>query len=520
MCRSPSASIRFWSADPIGHRGAEYLVEHWDEFNYDARRQAFYRHCGDIKATLFEGGIHNWLPAALAVVLENIRAGEGSWVDQLFSTRAFCKRKNILIGDLRDVANAEWGVDLAEHALVQVGLSHRMYQSLRNAFNKSIYTPVNTTDELDSRSGMYTPRPWYVCPVLGTRFNLPEPLPPLYKTLDRMKESLAPMGLVLSSDGKISERPLLSTLRETFKRDRDVLKVFDVQRPAHPCFGIDHATISGARDFTQGGVTMGGCYKSGSLLSEQKHVTLCVGRYHDDGSGLAAILGPKPERGVVGIANEFRMLSDSGLLDMGDGTSIPCEPVVCLDMAAWRGITRKRGKCAAVCACRGLEKLQSYPGANGIPDLPTGETLADFHMAQSIARDQCAYGTAKMELPSLQDATHLLPEGWDFDRDGPWSCSWCDEVIYTTLGQQLNATTALAALRARASHGAPDDRKAAKKELDLKLKEHAELHGDAILFGELIMTNASGTKPFIIDPMHCLELNLIKHYGSTRLATG
>ena len=210
------------------------------------------------------------------------------------------------------MANAEWGVDLAEHALVQVGLSHRMYQSLRNAFNKSIYTPVNTTDELESRSGMYTPRPWYVCPVLGTRFNLPEPLPPLYKTLDRMKESLATMGLVLSSDGKISERPLLSTLRETFKRDRDVLKVFDVQRPAHHCFGIDHATISGARDFTQGGITMGGCYKSGSLLSEQKHVTLCVGRYHDDGSGLAAILGPKPERGVVGIANEFRMLSDSG----------------------------------------------------------------------------------------------------------------------------------------------------------------------------------------------------------------
>lgn len=179
-------------------------------------------------------------------------------------------------------------------------------------------------------------------------------------------------------------------------------------------------------------------------------------------------------------------------------------------MAAWRGITRKRGKCAAICACRGLESLQSFPGANGIPDLPLGDTLADFHVAQSMARDQCAYGTSKMEFTSLHAATHLLPKGWDFAKDGPWSCSWCDEVIYTEFGEQLAATTALAALRAQASHGEPAARKETKTELDLKLKLHAELHGDAILFDDLIMTNYSGTKPYIIDPMHCLELNLMK----------
>jgi hypothetical protein len=83
-------------------------------------------------------------------------------------------------------------------------------------------------------------------------------------------------------------------------------------------------------------------------------------------------------------------------------------------------------------------------------------------------------------------------------------------VIYTAVGQQLKATTELAALRARASYGDPADRKAAKTELDLKLKTHADLHGDAILFAELIMTNKSGTKPYLIDPMHCLELNLMK----------
>ena len=70
----------------------------------------------------------------------------------------------------------------------------------------------------------------------------------------------------------------------------------------------------------------------------------------------------------------------------------------------------------------------------------------------------------------------------------------------------------LAALRARASAGAPDsaDRKEAKKELNDILKAHADLHGDALLLEPLIMLNESGTKPFIVDPMHCLELNLMK----------
>ena len=66
------------------------------------------------------------------------------------------------------------------------------------------------------------------------------------------------------------------------------------------------------------------------------------------------------------------------------------------------------------------------------------------------------------------------------------------------------------ALRTRASMGDPADRKAAKTELDGILKDHAELHGDALLLEELIMQNKSGTECYIVDPMHGLELNLMK----------
>ena len=293
-----------------------------------------------------DAGADNWLPSALAVILDHMPTENGTKVDQLFSTRQFCKRKNELISDLRDLLHAEWGLALAQHAIIDVGLSHSQYQALRNAWSKSIFKPKNTVStDVSPNAGMYTKRPWYTCPVLGTTFNLPEPLPPYYKTQAYMKEALKPMGLNLSVDGKISERSFLTTLKETFKRDAAVLKVFDVHRPAHPCFGIDHASISGARDFTQGGLTMGGCYKKGSLLSEQKHVTLCIGLHHDDGKGLSAMLGPKAASesagekrpAIIGIAEEFRQLSDSRSLDMGaDDEGIPCEPVVCLDFAAFR----------------------------------------------------------------------------------------------------------------------------------------------------------------------------------------
>eukprot|EP00966_Prymnesium_polylepis_P016105 372236-Prymnesium_polylepis.1 len=203
--------------------------------------------------------------------------------------------RHTFVSSLRDILHGEWNLDLAQHALVDVGLSVSQYQALRNAFSKSLYKPKKTVDDdLDPRAGMHSKRSWYTCPVIGTTFHLPEPLPPYYKCQAFMKETLAPMGLHLSKDGKISERSFITTLQETFRRDANVLKVFDVSRPAHPCFGIDHASISGARDFTQGGITMGGCYKKGSLLSEQKHVTLCIGLHHDDGKGLRAMLGPKP----------------------------------------------------------------------------------------------------------------------------------------------------------------------------------------------------------------------------------
>lgn len=200
---------------PAGHRGADWLLDHWDDYNKNSRKVAFWRHCEDIRDALEGGGVGNWLPNALAVVLEAMPAGDaGSWVDVLFASRQFARRKNVLISELRQVAQAEWGVDLAQQAITEFGLSSRQYQDLRIAFSRYLYTPT-AASENTTRAGMFTPRPWYKCPFFGTVFNLPEPLPPWYRVQELMKASLASMGLHLSQDGRISERSFITTLQQT-----------------------------------------------------------------------------------------------------------------------------------------------------------------------------------------------------------------------------------------------------------------------------------------------------------------
>ena len=91
---------------------------------------------------------------------------------------------------------------------------------------------------------------------------------------------------------------------------------------------------------------MGGCYRKGSLLSEQKNVTLCIGLHHDDGKGLRAMLGPKPASesagekrpAIIGIAEEFRQLSDSGSLDMGADEMAICRLLGFCSVQVWRSL--------------------------------------------------------------------------------------------------------------------------------------------------------------------------------------
>ena len=138
--------------------------------------------------------------------------------------------------------------------------------------------------------------------------------------------------------------------------------------------------------------------------------TCAIGQMHDDTSGLRAILGPqaafKTEAGLEmpatkGIGAEIAQLCEDGELD-----GVPVRPKFSLDFAAIRGFRAGRGKCAALCACRGQECLQSYPGGGDIPDLPAGDTVEEYRAAEAIAQEQCSWASDKMKFGSLRSAAH------------------------------------------------------------------------------------------------------------------
>ena len=474
---------------PDGHRayaGHRELALKWGTMSTANRSRAMRRHTADISDIFDANGADNWSPAALARVLV-----DKGLLDQLMGTRPFARKKLELVVALREVLTAEWNAELACFIVNELELSNRKYSKLRLALCKA-------HDEF------WRKKVWYQCPVTGKVINMPEPLVSNHVWKARMTEKLKPYDLQLSDDGKISQRAMLVTLKANLRRDAAHLRDFTKEDPAFPCFGIDHAAISRVREFSHGGLTMGGCYRGDAPISEMKHTTLVVGQHHDDAAGLEKMLGPQKDRGVVGIAREFEALDEARELDL-DGECVPCIPKICLDLAAARGMRKCRGKAACLCACATSEQLQSYPGQLDPPirDLPSGNTIADFFAARDLAQSQCSYGSELMEYPSLRSSAHLLPEGYDFSVSGAWSCPWCGDEVWTEKGQLEADMARLLELREGAKFN-----KELKAELDKELKAHAELHASTIKYEDQVIK--VGTNRYIVDPLHCLLLNLAK----------
>ena len=482
---------------PPGHAGAEQLAARWPTMSKAARNQAFWRHCTDIETALVKAGIDDWNVAALARVLH--------WremVPDIMSTKPFCLEKNSLVANLTDVLAAEYNVNLAMHVLSDVELSLGQYQKLRLAFCKT-----------HSEKG-WEKILWYQCPSSGKKFFMPEPLVSIHVMKREQQKKLQPHGLLLSNDGKVSQRSLYGTLRMMMDRDKSHLKDFTTERPAQPVWGIDHATISGARDFTHGGISLGAMYKPGSACtSELKMCTCVIGQYNDNTEGLLKMLGPKPafktEGGLdmpaaVGIGAELAQLCTEGELD-----GVPTRPKISVDFATLRGARAGRGKCAAVCCCKGQDQLHSYPGNGTIPDLPTGDTEDAYHAAAQLADEQCSWGSDLLCYPSLRSASHTPPIDWDFEAQGPWSCSWCERagkphVIWRSWAEFDADVSRLKQLKLAAS----DDRQV-KSAYDNEMKRHSDAHGDQLLYQPPIIPGVD-MDIYLIDPLHALLLNIPK----------
>ena len=414
------------------------------------------------------------------------------------SSAPFAKETMKLVTNLEDVLKAEYDAKLACFCVEEGELSIRQYQKLRLAFCRN-HSPKGWVKKL-----------WYQCPVTGKKIYMPEPLVPIHVWKAAQRAKVQQHGLLLSQDGKVSQRGFTESLQRVMKRDAHHLKEFSPDRPAQPVWGIDHAAISNCRDFTHGGISLGALYKQGSsCLSELKMTTCVIGQMNDDASGLRTMLGPQPafesEGGLkmpatAGIGAEIATLLREGELD-----GVPMRPAVCLDFAAVRGMRCGRGKCAALCACKGQDSLQSYPGGGEVPDLPAGDTIEDYQCAVVIAEAQCSWGSELIAYPRLRSAAHTPPSAWDFAVQGPWKCCWagCDYSIDSWETHKAEVA-ALADLKFRSA-----DDSAVKKVYDAKMAAHSNGHADQMLFQPPILEGVD-MNIFIIDLLHCLNLNLAK----------
>eukprot|EP00965_Chrysotila_dentata_P141682 4682425-Pleurochrysis_carterae.AAC.1 len=107
-----------------------------------------------------------------------------------------------------------------------------------------------------------------------------------------------------------------------------------------------------------------------------------------------------------------------------------------------------------------------------------------------------------MSYHSLRDAAHFPPPEYDFSE--PWRCSHCEKKLFVSWADFHAQKTAHEELRESAEAG--DE--AAEKLYNKIMSEHAEMHLDQMKFVPPVLE--VGTDVFIVDALHCLQLNVAK----------
>eukprot|EP00965_Chrysotila_dentata_P052419 1738825-Pleurochrysis_carterae.AAC.1 len=226
----------------------------------------------------------------------------------------------------------------------------------------------------------------------------------------------------------------------------------------------------------------------------------------DNSRGLVKILHKKSSladsRGVTCLAEELAQLYKAPLLELLGGEQVVCSDRCCLDLAAVRGMRGVRGKGAALCGCQGKEGRQKVPGEDSIPAVGDGDDVATWLAALEVLRSHCSYGSPLMAYESLRSTAHVPPVDYDFSQ--PWHCTHCDRDVFSSCAEYDSAVQALNNLKAQADSG---DEKAEKQYAKI-MSEHFHAHLGQTLFVPPVIE--AGSDIFIVDMLHCIQLNVTK----------
>ena len=410
----------------------------------------------------------------------------GGWMETVFESRASWERRmrwmEELGDDLRSIWDAKLTLQLKDKLLVS-------YDKLDELRTKLSHHRV---------SNRLVPRVWFINPWTGERVHFPQPIASRYAWTPLVKAAEKRYGLKISGDGKVASRSFVGTLRQAHARDsaRGLLRPISEEDPFVCVLGAD-ATGVGKVGLTHVALSVAPSYREGIAVQNELNInTIATSRTDDHWEGLNEVLcagyyqGKVDELPPTCIAAEIDAIVVAGSMETTAGKCVCVRAHGCFDLVAARGVRGGRGRCACHCEC---------------------ETEADRWSCPEVAEEDGDWETVKplllkhklLDNSTMRNDSHTPPADWDFEAQGPWYCEreGCD-VKFVSWEDWRARVKAYFEIKGNKSS---DGKKAQAK----RAKQYAKLHPSGQ--GEHMCPLTMLAMLFIIiDPLHCLMLNLPK----------
>ena len=190
------------------------------------------------------------------------------------------------------------------------------------------------------------------------------------------------------------------------------------------------------------------------------------------------------------IAAEVNAVVCTGCTETALVEWIPATVKGCLDLVAARGIRGGRGRCACHCECETATERWL------VPVLP--EEGGSWEIAEPLLLEHKV-----LDNETMRDDSHTPPLDWDFAVRGAWRCKrqGCDATFISWADWRARVKAFFKLKGDKSTDG--------KKATTKRAKAYAKVHpsGQAEHMPPLTML---AMICIIIDPLHCLMLNLPK----------
>ena len=409
---------------------------------------------------------------------------EGGWMDTVWESQQMWKKRMEWVEELKDDLRLVWTPTLTCEIRDKLSVSYDKLDELRFKLSHN-------------RVGkQLRPRPWVINPWTGERANFPQPIAPrsgragwchLVKVMQER------CGLRMDATGRVAQRSFRSTVAAQVRRDegRGLLRAVTEADPLVVVLGADGTGV-GKRSITHVATSIAPSYRTGiSTQNEMNLNTIATSVTDDHWCGLNETLcgscysGSGDQLPPDSIAAELNAINRTGKLD-----NLPAKVVGCFDLVAARGIRGGRGRCA--CHTEATTAADRF----SIPLVTEDSTWDEVQAVMSKLQPLLVNAT-------LRNDSHTPPEAYDYDKEGPWRCSrpGCN-VVFKSRAEYLAARQAFQTAKA-------DKSSAGKKLTSSRAAAYALIHPSQQGEFEPPCTELNMID-ILIDPLHCLMLNLPK----------